>query len=189
VDVLAGLTASRYDKILVHLALLAPLAMVLLGKWQASLERWYIDPDEAPIFGFNDGFQEKAAAWMQAQRIVGNKLVLITDPECACTTATEAKLKSVLSDAEQPLTRLQRIDIDSADPLFMSLIQDIPSTPTLLTVKDGVLSYAGPVSSGNFCTTAVNAVMGVSALHWETATTVYNWLERGCYCPNKLAKK
>ncbi|MBO6754588.1 MULTISPECIES: hypothetical protein [Spongiibacter] len=193
VDVLASVTERRYDKFLIHPAILAPLALVLLGKWQASLESWYVDPDEAPLMGFNDGFSARAQAWLLDEGYAGDQLVLIVDRHCACTAATLKKLTAILEEAERPTSMLKVIDVGlyrTGNGMFdaPAILAEIPSTPTLLTMRASVLTYVGPVTSGNFCTTAVNDVMGVSALSWESEATVFDWLNRGCYCDNPIAE-
>jgi hypothetical protein len=52
----------------------------------------------------------------------------------------------------------------------------------LLAVEGKQLVYAGPVTSGNLCTTAVQRVLGVTALQAPRNRPILNWLDNGCYC-------
>ncbi len=146
------------------MALLAPLMMVLLSKWQASLEDWYIDPAVAPMFGFDEGFPEKVSRWLQAEEITGNKLILIVDKDCVCTKATLRRLNSFLNESQVDRGLLLFLEINDLPESAQQFREDIPSTPTLLAIKNSALTYAGPINSGGFCTTAVDAVIGVSSL-------------------------
>ena len=59
---------------------------------------------------------------------------------------------------------------------------DVVGPMTLLAVEGRQLVYAGPVTSGNLCTTAVRRVLGVTALQAPQAGPILNWLDNGCYC-------
>lgn len=174
------------------LALLAPLLMFMLSKWRASLDTWYtpLDADTSAYFG--PDFSARVYDWLGTTEDAGAQLILIADPSCPCTQATLAQLESAKSASSRQDARLMvRYISDTTDPsssAWAAVLAGIPATPTLLALDGSRLLYAGPVTSGNFCTTAVNKVLGLSVLEASPKEPLINWLDRGCYCPIRKVK-
>jgi hypothetical protein len=168
VDVVEQMKASAYDRTLIALTLLAPLLLFALSKWRASLDTLY-----APA-GVSEQFITRVSDWLGASTETGSQLIVIVDRDCPCTQASLRILESARGDV--PVTVR---DIDDVDALVRD---ELPSTPTLLAVEGRQLVYAGPVTSGNLCTTAVRRVLGVAALEAPRARPILNWLDTGCYC-------
>lgn len=175
---------NAYDRLLIALVLVAPLAMLGLSKWRASLDHWYAPLDDAAVFG--KPFQEKVTRWVAQNTRNGAELILIIDPDCACTSATVNLLKNAHVQSKALDAKLIVRDLKNKstfnDSAWRAMLLEIPSTPTLLVIDRQKLIYAGPVTSGNFCTTAVNRVLGLSALKANANVPVLNWLDKGCYC-------
>lgn len=175
-----------YDQLLVTLALLAPLAMFALGKWQASLDIWYLPPDAASADTFGEQFHRHVSQWLQGVDNPGAALVVIADRECPCTKATLTRLDEALALSRREDIRLVVRDVRSADTdrdaAWLRVLEAVPATPTLLAIEGRQLLYAGPVTSGNFCTTAVSRVLGVTALQAPQGRTIFNLIDKGCYC-------
>lgn len=186
------LSDNTYDRALVLLALLAPLAMFMLSKWRASLDTWYapLDADTSAYFG--PDFSTRVSDWLGATEGTRARLILIADLSCPCTQATLARLESAKSTSSRQDVRLMvRYISDTTEPgspAWAAVLAGIPATPTLLAVDGRRLLYAGPVTSGNFCTTAVNKVLGLSVLEASSKAPLMNWLDRGCYCPIRKVK-
>jgi hypothetical protein len=159
---------SAYDRTLIALTLLAPLLLLVLTKWRASLDTLY-----APA-GVSEQFTQHVSEWLGRSNESGSRLIVIVDRDCPCTKASLRILESARGDV--PLTVR---DIEEVDP---AVRDELPSTPTLLAVEGRQLVYAGPVTSGNLCTTAVQRVLGVTALQAPRARPILNWLDTGCYC-------
>ena len=189
---MARLSDDTHDRALVLLALLGPLLMLILSKWQASLETWYAPLDTLAPAQSSPGFEAKASAWLAATDSTGQRLVLIASRTCPCTKATLSNLETAIRSSPARNTRLvvRYIEDDpgQADRAWRPLLSEIPATPTLLAVDNGKLLYAGPVNTGNFCSTAVGKVLGVSVLTSRPAAPLLNWLARGCYCPTPPSK-
>lgn len=177
---------QTWDRLLIRLALLAPLLLVVLSKWQDSLINWYVPwEDEAGYFGAS--FERDVLALPDMAAGKEAVLTLVMDESCPCTRATSAVLRSAMAvSSRQDLLLVVR---DIRDPVmrrpeWVRVLQQIPATPTLIITEGRQLVYAGPVSSGNLCTTQVRNVLGLAAL--ESAAPgrpMINWLEKGCYCP------
>ena len=163
--------ASVYDRTLIVLTLLAPLLLFTLSKWRASLDTLYARA------GVSDRFTEVVSTWLAASNETGSRLIVIVDRDCPCTKASLRILESARSDVQ-----LTVLDIEDVDALVRN---ELPSTPTLLAVVGRKLVYAGPVTSGNLCTTAVQRVLGVTALQTKRERPILNWLDTGCYCRRK----
>lgn len=180
VDVVARMKPSGYDRMLIALTLLAPLLLFVLSKWRASLDTLY-----APA-GVEDRFIELVAAWLAAGHEAGSRLIVIADRNCPCTTASLRSLDAALAQSSRKDIQLTVRYIDDADrthdAAWTAVLSKLPSTPTLLAVAGRQLVYAGPVTSGNLCTTAVQRVLGVTALQAPRARPILNWLDNGCYC-------
>lgn len=160
--------ASVYDRMLIGLTLLAPLFLLALSQWRASLETLY-----APA-GLSDQFMEHVSAWLATGNQTGSRLIVIVDRDCPCTQASLRILESARGNVQ-----LSVRDIDDVDPLIRN---ELPSTPTLLAVAGKQLVYAGPVTSGDLCTTAVQRVLGVTALQAPRERPMLNAFDSGCYC-------
>ncbi|KAF0809729.1 hypothetical protein A167_01545 [Alcanivorax sp. S71-1-4] len=182
---------STYDRILVLLVLLAPFSMIVLSKWRASLETSYVPMQGEYREFFDAPFEKHVAGWLARQAISGPELILIVASDCPCTQATRSSLQKALAEASRPEARLTLRYIDdpqaAADADWQAVLAAIPATPTLLAVDQQRLLYAGPVTSGNFCTTAVNRVLGLTVLEARPDNPVINWFDEGCYCHLKGA--
>lgn len=171
---------SAYDRTLIALTLLAPLLLFALSKWRASLDTLY-----APA-GVDERFTELVAAWLAASSEAGPRLIVVADRDCPCTTASLRSLEAALEQSRRQDIQLNVRYIDDADTKqdarWAAVLNALPSTPTLLAMEGRQLVYAGPVTSGNLCTTAVQRVLGVTALQAPRARPILNWLDNGCYC-------
>jgi hypothetical protein len=173
VDVVEQMKASVYDRTLIALTLLAPLLLLALSQWRASLDTVY-----APA-GVSHQFTEVVSAWLATDSQRGARLIVIADRSCPCTTASLRILESALVQADRKDVQLNVRYIEDVDAVVR---REIPSTPTLLAMEGKQLVYAGPVTSGNLCTTAVQRVLGVTALQAPRDRPILNWLDNGCYC-------
>lgn len=180
VDVVESMKPSAYDRTLIALTLLAPLLLLALSKWRASLDTLY-----APA-GVDDRFIELVAAWLTADGEAGSRLIVVADRDCPCTTASLRSLDAALAQSTRKDIQLSVRYIDDADTThdaaWAAVLDELPSTPTLLAMEGRRLVYAGPITSGNLCTTAVQRVLGVTALQAPRARPIFNWLDNGCYC-------
>jgi len=177
---------STYDQFLVMLALLAPLAMFALGKWRTSLDTWYAPLDGPGASDFGERFEKQATAWVKAEGGDDARLIVIADPECPCTRVTLKKLDEALALSPRRDVRLVIRDVHDQQAVqnaaWAQLLNTVPATPTLLAVEGKQLLYAGPVTSGNFCTTAVGRVLGGTALQSPRTGVLLDLIDRGCYC-------
>lgn len=165
--------ASAYDRTLIALTLLAPLLLFALSKWRASLDTLY-----APA-GVDEQFIERVSDWLASIHTTGAQLIVIADRDCPCTKASLRSLDVALAQSDRKDIRLSVRYLDEVDAAVLAAL---PSTPTLLAIEDKQLVYAGPVTSGNLCTTAVQRVLGVTALQAPRTRPILNWLDNGCYC-------
>lgn len=186
VDVVGRLNDDAYDRFLLALALMAPLAMLALGQWRSSLDTWYAVPGAGNEETFGPAFQEKAALW--GEKNLGDKkeLVVILDRSCPCTKAAISALETAKGESSLKGVHLSFHYIEErsgdVDPLWRQLLKDIPATPTVLSFDNKALIYAGPIASGNFCTTNGSRVLGLTALESTRSAPLLNWLNVGCYC-------
>lgn len=180
VDVVELMKESAYDRTLIASTLLAPLLLFALSKWRASLDTLY-----APA-GVDDRFTERVADWLSGSSETGSRLIVVADRDCPCTTASQRSLNAALAQSSRKDIQLTVRYIDDADmkhdAAWAAVLNALPSTPSLLAVEGRQLVYAGPVTSGNLCTTAVQRVLGVTALQAPRARPILNWLDNGCYC-------
>lgn len=182
---------QTYDNILILLAILAPILLIVLSKWQASLIRWYVPLNDSPTAYFSSNLESDIRALSHSNQPAFNQaqgatLFFIADKTCPCTTATLSILKNALQVSSRQDVKLVVIDVHSpqaSTPAWQRILQQIPSTPTLLVMDEQRLVYAGPVTAGNMCTTSVLKILGISVLQSEPQKPVINWLEEGCYCP------
>lgn len=180
------MSEQAWDRLLIRLALLAPLLLVALSKWQDSLINWYVPwEDDTRYFGASFAPDVLASSGMASEK--GAVLTLVVDEDCPCTRATLVVLQSAMAESSRQDLHLVVQDVrDSVmrRPEWARVLQQIPATPTLIITEGQRLVYAGPVNSGNLCTTQVRNVLGLAALE-STASgrPVINWLEKGCYCP------
>lgn len=177
---------DTYDRLLITLALTAPLALFALDAWRASLDRWYVPSDGGGRTYFGKPFASSVAGWLQTIDGQGATLVLIVDRDCPCTSAARNSLEVSLARSSGRDIRLVVRDVDGPDSrssvAWRAVLRELPATPTLLAIDGRALAYAGPVNSGNLCTTAVERVLGVTALQAPQRRPILNWLARGCYC-------
>lgn len=178
---------SAYDRVLIALTLLAPLALFALNAWRTSLDVWYAPLDAGDVSYFGEPFTQHLAAWLAGSDESGPRLIVIVDRECPCTTAALRSLDTALAKSNRKNITVDVRYIDGPDSTgnsaaWRALLSELPATPTLLAIQGRQLVYAGPVNSGNLCTTAVERVLGVTALQSPRTSPIVSWLERGCYC-------
>jgi hypothetical protein len=180
VDVVEQMKAGAYDRTLIALTLLAPLLLFALSKWRASLDTLY-----APA-GVSEQFIKSVSDWLGTTNETGPRLMVIADRQCPCTTASLRSLGAALAQSRRENIQLSVRYIDDAvtnhDAAWVAVLSQLPATPTLLAAEGRQLVYAGPITSGNLCTTAVQRVLGVTALQAARASPILNWLDNGCYC-------
>jgi hypothetical protein len=175
VDVVESRKGSAYDRTLIALTLLAPLVLLALSQWRASLETLY-SPAGKP-------FMQNVAGWLASSNETGARLIVVADRNCPCTKVALRSLDAALAQSSRENIRVTvRYIDDAADPAWVAVTNELPSTPTLLAIDGRQLVYAGPVTSGNICTTAVQRVLGVTALQTQRTSPILNWLDTGCYC-------
>lgn len=175
VDVVARMKESAYDRVLIALTLLAPLFMFGLNQWRASLDTLYAPAGEQFMVNVSD--------WIASSNETGPRLIVVADRDCPCTKAALRSLDAALAQSGRKDIRMTvRYIDDVADRAWAAVLNELPSTPTLLATDGAQLAYAGPVTSGNLCTTAVQKVLGVAALQAQRSSPILNWLDNGCYC-------
>lgn len=172
------------DRWLIRLALLAPLLLVLLSKWQASLLTWYLPWGDDPAAYLDARLAAQLRA-LPGLATGGTTLLAVTDRRCPCTRATLRLLEGAMARSPRRDLRLRIVDIADAEagtPAWRAVLAQLPAIPTLLVLEGERLRYAGPVNSGNLCTTRVQEILGLAALQTTTPQPVINWLQQGCYC-------
>lgn len=182
---------QTYDNILMLLAILAPLLLIVLSKWQSSLTRWYMPLTEDHTAYFSNSLEQDirllaVADQYSSKQQYGVTLFFIADNTCPCTAATSSILNNAMQTSNHQDIKLVMMDVHSpqtSTPAWQRVLQQIPATPTLLVMDGQRLVYAGPVTAGNMCTTNVLKVLGLTVLQAEPQKPVINWLEQGCYCP------
>lgn len=177
---------SRSDELLVVSAVLAPLLLVLLAKWQASLETWYSPPGVDVAAFVDERFTSHVESWLRSRHEDGAVAYLVTSRECPCTAATVHLLDREIERSSRRDIRRVVLDIDTESAgraAFRRVARALPSTPTLLVGQAGRLVYAGPATTGAFCSNRVARVLGLAVLETRPNRPFVNALERGCYCP------
>jgi len=186
VDVVEDVRPSAGDRALIAMAVLAPLALFALNAWRASLETWYSPLDSSGAGYFGEQFGRNVASWFATGEAHGAKLVLILDRDCPCANAARSNLDAAVAQSSRKDVQVVLRYVDDVDThrdsAWRAVLRGLPSTPTLLAIDGRTLVYAGPVNSGNLCTTSVQRVLGVTALQTPQSHPIFNWLERGCYC-------
>lgn len=175
---------DAYDKLLIKLAQLAPLLLIVLSQWQASLMTWYMPWDDATEY-FGDQFAQDVSAIPELKNEVGSTLVFIADEDCPCTRASLSILKSAMRESGRKDLHLIILDVNGAEAksqTWTRVLAQIPATPTLLITEGETLRYGGPVIAGNLCTTRIQEVLGLSVLQENPTSPVISQLETGCYC-------
>ena len=184
-----------YDKLLINLAVLAPFLLMALSKWQYSLDTWYtpVSGDTASYFGqsLEQDIRALPESTLGSAHGTGSTLYFIYDKNCPCTRPTLNILQDAMAKGNRKDLRLVELDVNS--PLakrqsWQRVLRQIPATPTLLVTEGHRLVYGGPVNSGSMCTTSVLNILGLSVLQSAPQKPVINWVEKGCYCPLKLAE-
>lgn len=188
------MTGALYDKILLALAQLAPVSLIFLSGWYASLDTWYVPVDASPSTYSESDFAQKADQWLQVTANNGITYYVFVDPQCACTNPSLKKLQSAITQSDHPNANIVTIDVTSDitpdhrnqnSNALNALIDEIPSVPMVITADDTTLIYSGPANAGNFCTTQVDQALPVIATASAQTAPVHNWLSRGCYCQSQ----
>ena len=179
---------DTYDQILIWLALLAPLLLMALSKWQYSLNTWYVPVNQNAMAYFGQNLEQDMRALSATAQTNHVTLFFISDRNCPCTQVTLNILQNTIAQTNRKNLHLNIIDIN--DPLtnrstWIKILKQIPATPTLLVTESSRLVYAGPVNSGSMCTANVLKILGLSVLQSNPQKPVINWLQQGCYCPLK----
>lgn len=174
---------TLYDRILLAIAQIAPVSLIFLSGWYASLDAWYV-PLDTPESAFSEfRLAEKADEWLQSTGNRGISYYVFVDPQCACSKPTLKKLQSAIEQSDHPSANVVVIDIaGNLDSSLKSLVDEIPSIPMVISSFNSTLIYTGPANAGNFCTTAVDRVIPVIATSGVQPEPIHNWLSRGCYC-------
>lgn len=179
---------NTYDQMLIWLALLAPLLLMALSKWQYSLNTWYIPLNQNSTTYFSQSLEQDIRALSATTQTNRVTLFFISDRHCSCTQVTLNILQNAIAQTNRKDLHLITIDIN--DPLperskWIKILKQIPATPTLLVTEGQRLVYGGPVNSGSMCTTNVLKILGLTVLQSDSQKPVINWLQQGCYCPLK----
>lgn len=159
---------QAYDNALILLAILAPLLLIVLSKWQSSLTRWYVPLTDDHTAYFSSSLEQDIqgishSVQLPVSQAHGATLFFIADKTCPCTTATSNILKNAMQVSSRQDVKLVTIDLYSAQastPALQRILQQIPATPSLLVMDGQRLVYAGPVTAGNMCTTNVLKILG-----------------------------
>ena len=138
VDVVARLKPGIYDRVLLALALSAPLALFALNAWRASLETWYAPMDGNVPSPSETPFARSTEAWLTADAADGAELILVLDRDCPCSNAARAGLQSALAQTSRKGVRVTVRYLDDApsqgDPAWRAVLRELPATPTLLAI-------------------------------------------------------
>lgn len=185
VDGMKAENPSGYDRFLIVLALLAPLTMLGLAKWRASLEVPYVQASELHQV-FDNDFVRATDQWLSTRLDRGSELILMVDPACPCTRATLSSIDQAMQRSSALQAKLTVVEFEQSMHEAKTLLAEVqvrlPATPTLLAVRQGQLVYAGPVNSGSFCTRSVRQILGLDVLTADAPGVMLNWLSSGCYC-------
>lgn len=179
---------ETYDKWLIRLALLAPLLLMALSKWQYSLNTWYVPVNTSSSAYLSQSLAHEMSVLPEVVQGRGVTLFFVSDQSCPCTKVTLNILQTAMKQANRKDLRLVIVDANAPlakTPAWQRVLQQIPATPTLLVTEGQRLVYGGPVNSGSMCTTSVLKILGLSVLQAEPQKPVMNWLQEGCYCPLK----
>ena len=177
-----------YDKLLIGLALLAPLLLMALSKWQYSLNTWYVPLNGDKSAYMSQSLEQNLRALPEVVQGSGVTLFFVSDRSCPCTRVTLNILQTAVKQANRKDLQLMIVDVNdplAKTPAWTRILQQIPATPTLLVTEGQRLVYGGPVNSGSMCTTSVLKILGLSVLQSTSQKPVINWLQEGCYCPLK----
>lgn len=176
------------DRMLVRLAWLAPVALVMLNLWRESLSVPYLPERVGADILSPAALQSAANAWLAADRKNPGAahLIAVVDPACPCTAPGLAALRAQLLETGSAETTLSVVTPSAlaSDPTGYGriLLREIPATPTLLVLSAGKMRYAGPITDGGACGSAVRKVLGLAALKNANGSSVRNIAARGCYC-------
>jgi hypothetical protein len=180
---------GAYDRCLITLAWLAPLALLVLNRWQMALDTWYVPLNGSAIGEIHTAFAREAQPWLDTLTGSNGKLYLVVDPACPCTKPAIERIGAALRQsgrADIALTVVALADPAwTSNPHWRSVLRNLPATPSAIAVEGQQLKYAGPAISGSLCSTAGKAVV-VNALQGASTATGINLIDRGCYCPVNL---
>lgn len=168
------------DNSLISLALLGPLALVLLYRWYFTLDTWYVPWGQGRADYFDQRF-DRALQQLQEEGFLQDGVVhVITDSECVCSKPVIKRLMSSDPGSAAVVVHDMRALDPRRDAHWVALARRFPSVPSALVMRDGKAVYIGPVVSGNLCSPSAESILPVMALN--QGTPVVNWLSEGCFC-------
>ncbi|MDE2421299.1 MAG: hypothetical protein KGO49_09000 [Gammaproteobacteria bacterium] len=179
---------ETYNKLLIRLAILAPLLLIALSKWQYSLNDWYIPLNKDTKSYFSENLAQDVRILPDLRQGHDVTLFFISDTNCPCTRAALNILRTAIDQTSRKDLHLIVVDINdqiAQSSAWMRVLQQIPATPTLLVIEGHRLVYGGPVNSGSMCSANILKILGLSVLQSTPQKPVINWLQAGCYCPLK----
>ncbi len=131
------------------------LLLLWLGSALATLA--WLQQRQQGVFDPERQLQQLPQHWSDWQRMAGKVssvqrikaqsgkiLLLITDETCDCQRTTKTQLTALVQQSDVELFELHRSDVQRAGIA-------VPAVPLLLIFNGQQLSYAGPVSAGQFC--------------------------------------
>lgn len=181
------MTASAYDRILIRMAWLAPLALIFLNRWQMSLDRWYAPIAGVELARMSSALPEDAKPWLATfSNSSGKRLYLVVDPSCPCTKLSVKKVMEAIKATPGNSIALHVVSVNDSnwvnDKKWRLVLKNLPSTPTLIAVDGNQMQYAGPAVSGNLCI-GESKIAGLSELLTRPRSTAINFVDWGCFCP------
>lgn len=184
----AFMKPGAYDRCLIALTWLAPLVLIVLNRWQASLDRWYAPPNGNTIEEIHNSLDRDLPPWLDSLGRSDDQLYLVIDPACPCTKPAIERIRSAIRESARNDITMTVIDLayetKTGDPILRSVLKHLPATPSAIAIKGHHLKYAGPAISGSLCSTT-GRVFAVSALQGGNTATAINLIDRGCFCPVK----
>ncbi|MFO1217863.1 MAG: hypothetical protein U1E89_05690 [Burkholderiaceae bacterium] len=180
------------DRLLIRLAWAGPALLVVVLRWQMSLDQWYVPLNSPDLARMSNDITEAAGPWLSSLDAAGGRrLFLLTDPNCACTPPAILRVKAAMAEAQQAFRSpmaLKVIAVDDRHALsnvaWRRVVQNIPATPSLIVVDGNRLHYVGPAVSGSLCIADAN-VTGLFGAGPPGDGTTVNFIDKGCFCTSK----
>lgn len=183
------------DRILIRLAWLGPVVLVVLQRWQMSLDQWYVPLTSQDFARMSEAITEEAKPWLETlDDAGGRRLFLVTDPDCPCSLPAIQRVKAAMNKAQSTfptpitLTIVHIGDRDATNNAAWSrIVQNIPATPSLIVVDGKRLRYVGPAVSGSLCI-GDSSVTGLLDIRETSDGPAVNYIDEGCFCaiPRRL---
>lgn len=180
---------GAYDRCLITLAWLSPLVLIVLNRWQMSLDTWYVPLNGSAIGEIHTDFALSIQPWLDTLSGDNGKLYLVVDPACPCTKPAIEQIRAGLHKSARTDITLTVVALAdpawTGNPQWRSVLKNLPATPSAIAIEGKRLKYAGPAISGSLCSTTGKA-LAVNALQGTSTTIAVNLVDRGCYCPVKF---